>query len=119
MASLAALCVVLVGPLGSAPDQLMKGQPPAAWARGSYSRGDRTNKDPISLLQYALPLEESLGKKTVEVVRALQKDIEIARYQAQVRLWEKADSAASDALNILGDKNRRKDLLKPINADRK
>lgn len=79
--------------------------------------GQRVNRDPVSLLQYALPLEEVFGAKKVETVRSIQRDIEEAREKLKLRLWSQGQSVAEDALSKTT--KRKDDLLKPVDASRK
>jgi len=118
VAGAAALCALVVGTsqpnLREAPTLTLGSQP--AYAAGSYASGQRTNKDPVSLLQYALPLEETLGEKKVEKMREVQRNIEGAKADALLRLWAKASGKINDATQEVS-KNA-KDLLKPVDAAR-
>eukprot|EP00929_Paragymnodinium_shiwhaense_P118983 TRINITY_DN90887_c0_g1_i1.p2 TRINITY_DN90887_c0_g1~~TRINITY_DN90887_c0_g1_i1.p2 ORF type:complete len:525 (+),score=176.89 TRINITY_DN90887_c0_g1_i1:86-1660(+) len=103
----AMLCVLVAGPsiLPASPPQF--GAQPANAAEygyASYSVGTRVNRDPISLLQIALPLEEALGQEKVGVIRKLQGNIEQIKQEALVRLWAKSRDAAIDCQNIIKDK---------------
>jgi len=117
LALAAAICVAIAG-LPINPNQPWFGMGPRpAVARGSYSSGSRVNRDPLSLLQTALPIEETLGENKVEVIRDLQKNVENIKANALLRLWDRSMGNQSEAMNIV---NGKKDaLFKPVDASRK
>jgi len=90
--------------------------PEPAWA-GTYSSGSRVNRDPVSLLQTAIPLEETIGEDKSKAVRQLQSAIEEARGDTTTRLWDLAAGKTKDIVNFL--KTREKDLLAPVDASMK
>lgn len=113
----AALLVAFVGPqveLGSSSLG-----PAAAYARssGTSGSGSRVNKDPVSLLQYALPLEETCGEDKVKPIRELQANVEEARLFVTQRIFDKARGDVTGALKQIAE--RKKELLTPVVADRK
>jgi len=117
-ASALAVCAALLGPprLAGGPlagASLVAG-PEAAAARGqsSYASGSKVNKDPISLLQLALPLEETLGEKKVERLRTAQRLVEEVGGNIKVRLWDKAYGEVNDAGEVL--KQSKKALLELV-----
>jgi peptidylprolyl isomerase len=77
----------------------------------------KVNKDPDSLLQYALPLEETIGEQAAAPVRLLQQKVEATREQAQLRLWGQLSTSLNDAQTVY--KKDKAKLLKPIVAERK
>lgn len=111
-----ALCVAMLAPSGDFSGFPLRA--PAAWAmRTSTSSGAKVNKDPVSLLQTALPLEELLGENNVQLVRRVQADVEQVKATTLTRLYNNAAGAAEDAASILV-KERTK-LLKPVSDVRK
>lgn len=126
LASGLALCAVLLGGMprltwqqaapGAAGGLSLASVPEPAYARGLYSSGSKVNKDPVSLLQLALPLEETLGEKKVESVRTLQTTIEQVRANSLLRLWDKAAGNADDSARLL--KQQRKTILSLASASR-
>jgi len=116
LAGVTALCCALVLISGVPTDfaQTRLGPQPV-WA-GTMSRGDRVNRDPVSLLQLALPLEETLGSKQVETVRNLQINIEKVRDAVRIRLWSNGISNAEAAKSLI--ESKRQALLKPVEAGR-
>lgn len=74
---------------------------PAWAARGTFSAGDRANKDPIALLGAAVPLEEALGEKQAAPVREVQARIEEAKEYARKRLFKQADDNIDEARKLL------------------
>lgn len=107
---MAAICVAAVAPrieLG----QLQLGVAPAA-ARSTTAYGTRVNKDPTSLLQYALPLEETAGEDKVKPIREVQASLEESRLYVTQRIFDKAKGGITDVLKKISQKS--KDILKPV-----
>lgn len=75
------------------------------------------NRDPNSLLQLALPIEEVHGKKKVEDIRRVQLDVENALSLTKTRLYAKADGNLENAENII--KDQKANLLKLIDGSKK
>jgi len=117
MALAGAVCIGLLGLPGDVGRNL-PGSPSAAWARSTTSSGSRVNKDPVSLLQLALPIEELLGEQQVKPVRTLQSDVEQIKGAALLRLWPTAQSALDEASKLVS-KQQVNALLKPVPADRR
>lgn len=87
--------------------------PQEALARDGFTgSGAAVNKDPISLLQLAIPLEETIGEKPAEPVRILQRSIEEVKARTLTRLYDKVASSAKDADAQVT--SGRKALLKPV-----
>eukprot|EP00434_Breviolum_minutum_P028742 symbB.v1.2.025428.t2/scaffold2465.1/size78641/4 len=105
----AAVCVAFVGPQVELGQAKFGPAPAVALTSGS---GRRVNKDPVSLLQYALPLEELCGADKVKPIRELQADIEEARLFVTQRIFDKARGGVTNALKKIAE--RKKDLLKPV-----
>eukprot|EP00933_Yihiella_yeosuensis_P035960 TRINITY_DN2965_c0_g1_i2.p1 TRINITY_DN2965_c0_g1~~TRINITY_DN2965_c0_g1_i2.p1 ORF type:complete len:503 (-),score=103.46 TRINITY_DN2965_c0_g1_i2:480-1988(-) len=123
-AAAAAVCVTVAGPrvelgkvwqFGPAPVYAERFQKLDPWT-SLTGAADRANKDPISLLQLALPLEDSLGEDKVRDVRAFQRQIEAFKKPASLGRFQEALGKADDVLKTL-DGNR-KNLLKPAAASR-
>mmetsp|Transcript_59768 Transcript_59768/g.142224 ORF Transcript_59768/g.142224 Transcript_59768/m.142224 type:complete len:498 (-) Transcript_59768:92-1585(-) len=110
-----ALCVATANVVGTAPSARWF-SPEPAWA-GTYSSGSRVNRDPVSLLQTAIPLEETLGEEKCKTVRTLQAAIEEVRGDTTTRFWELATGKTKEIIDIL--KNKEKALLAPVDASRK
>eukprot|EP00931_Biecheleriopsis_adriatica_P000853 TRINITY_DN10097_c0_g1_i2.p1 TRINITY_DN10097_c0_g1~~TRINITY_DN10097_c0_g1_i2.p1 ORF type:complete len:531 (-),score=111.78 TRINITY_DN10097_c0_g1_i2:43-1635(-) len=119
VAAVAALCVALLGPPVELGQVWPAGPAPAMARQPLMTSGDgsRVNKDPLSLLSLALPLEEFLGENQVKPVRELESLIESASAATKIRMWDRAEDAVKQSLKLLKDK--KKDLLKPIDASRK
>jgi len=113
----AALFVVAVG-VHDEFGFLAPGPPPALAdrQRGTAASGMKVNKDAPSLLQYALPLEETIGEQAAAPVRLLQQKVEATREQAQLRLWGQLSDSLSSAQSVY--KKDKAKLLKPIVAER-
>lgn len=113
----AAFCVALLGT--SYECGHVASGPTPAWAdsyRGTAGSGMKANRDPVSLLQLALPLEETLSAKVVAPVRLLQESVEALREQAQLRMWGQLNTSLEDAKAVYT--KDRKNLLKPIVKER-
>eukprot|EP00440_Ansanella_granifera_P015256 gb/GFBE01016583.1/.p1 GENE.gb/GFBE01016583.1/~~gb/GFBE01016583.1/.p1 ORF type:complete len:498 (+),score=124.09 gb/GFBE01016583.1/:1-1494(+) len=118
LAVLAALCVAWLAPPVET-GQFWPAGPAPAVARtplATSGSGSKVNKDPISLLQLALPLEETLGENQVKPIREFQKNVEEITGATKIRSWDRAASYVEKALNTL--KDRKKELMKPVVASR-
>jgi len=118
LAMIAAICVAFLAP----PAELSQVWPShiePANARQAISTGagDKVNRDPISLLQLAIPLEELLGQNEVKAVRELQKEMEGAKQAAVTKDFERGQGETTNVLEFLT--SREKDLLKPFDESRK
>ncbi|OLQ07860.1 hypothetical protein AK812_SmicGene8665 [Symbiodinium microadriaticum] len=83
-----------------------------AAARSTTAYGTRVNKDPTSLLQYALPLEETAGEDKVKPIREVQASLEESRLYVTQRIFDKAKGGITDVLKKISQKS--KDILKPV-----
>eukprot|EP00930_Biecheleria_cincta_P061605 TRINITY_DN47172_c0_g1_i1.p1 TRINITY_DN47172_c0_g1~~TRINITY_DN47172_c0_g1_i1.p1 ORF type:complete len:508 (+),score=75.10 TRINITY_DN47172_c0_g1_i1:51-1526(+) len=119
LAGLAAFCIAWTG-VPAEPEQSWLSGPAPAMARGKpgalTGSGKRPNKDPISLLQLALPLEDELGDDAVGPVRELQTSIEKVLAYVRIREYDKAPEAVDKLANLLS--NLKTKLLKPIVPER-
>lgn len=77
------------------------------------------NRDPISLLQSALPIEETIGEQNVGEIRSLQKLVEEMISQDRLHFWEKLLGNEDVLFRKVREEGSRKALLKPVAAERK
>jgi len=116
LAALSAMCVAFAAAPGDTPGQGWQLRPQAAWAARFVSNdGNKINRDPNSLLQNALPLEEIYGEDTVKRIRTVQLDMELAR--SAKGSWDKAQAYVDDATRLMSEPEREA-LLKPVVAER-
>lgn len=108
----AAVCVTFAGPQIELGQAKLGPAPAFARSSGTSGSGSRVNKDPVSLLQYALPLEELNGADKVKPIRQLQANVEESRLFVTQRIFDKARGGITSVLKQIAE--NKKDLLKPV-----